>query len=193
MILPELTELKNKRKRLGFTQSDLAAKTGVSQSLIAKIESDSIVPSYLNAKRLFDFFDSLNAQTQAKAQDFMSTKVISVLPQATLKDAVKVMKKHAVSQLPIIEDGRNIGTISEKSVLEKLNSAEDMNKISALEVSEVMGEAMPTVRKDSPFKVISALLEHNPGAIVASKGKVIGIITKSDLLNAVMDRKQPLE
>ena len=106
-MLPELSEIKKRRKRFGFTQSGLAAKTDVSQSLIAKIESDAIVPSYNNAKRLFDFFDSLHEETQARARDFMSQKVISVSPSATIKEAVRVMKKNAVSQLPVIEGGRN--------------------------------------------------------------------------------------
>ena len=188
-MLPELSEIKNRRKKLGITQSGLAAKTGVSQSLIAKIEAEATVPSYLNAKRLFDFFESLHAQSEAKAADFMSAKVISVSPEATIKEAVRVMKKNAVSQLPVIEDGRNIGTVSERIVIERMNAAEDMNMVSAMEVKDVMAEAMPTIREDTPFKAISALLEHNPGAMVASRGKVTGIITKSDLLGAVMARK----
>jgi len=187
-MLPELSEIKKRRKKFGFTQSGLAAKTGVSQSLIAKIESDSIVPSYTNAKRLFDFFESLHEQTQAQALEFMSSKVIGVSPQASIKEAVRVMKKHAVSQLPVIEDGRNIGTLSEKIVLEKMNNAQDLNEISSMEVRDVMTEAMPTIREDTQFKAISALLEHNPGVIVAKKGKVTGIITKSDLLDAVLEK-----
>lgn len=186
-MLPELSEIKKKRKRFGYTQSGLAAKTGVSQSLIAKIEAETVVPSYANAKRLFDFFDSLHEQTQAKALDFMSKKVISIEPHSTLREAVRVMKKSAVSQLPVIEDGRNIGSVSEKSVLEKLNAAGDMNEVSAMPVREIMTEAMPTIREETPFKAISALLEHNPGVIVAKGGKVTGIITKSDLLNAVLE------
>ena len=190
-MLPELSEIKNRRKRTGLTQSGLAAKTGVSQSLIAKIEAGAAIPSYDNAKRIFDFFESLHAQVQAKAQDFISSKVISASPETTLREAVRSMKKHAVSQLPVLEDGRNIGAVSERAVLEKLNSAEDMNAVSAMPVRELMEEAMPTVRQDSPSRVVSALLEHNPGVLVARNGKIVGIITKSDLLAAVLGSKRP--
>ncbi len=188
-MLPELQEIKKKRKAFGMTQNGLAAKTGVSQSLIAKMEAGAAVPSYGNAKRIFDFFESLHLETQARAGDFMSRKVIGANPNTTLREAVRTMKKHSVSQLPVLEESKNIGTISEKTVLERLNSAEDMNAVSALPVAEVMEEAMPTVNEDSPIKVVSALLEHNPGVLVAKGGKVTGIITKSDLLNAVLEKR----
>ncbi len=189
MVLPELSELKAKRKKLGITQNELAVRTGVSQSLIAKIEAGAIVPSYSNAKRLFDFFESLHNEAQAKAADFMSEKVIGVSRDANLKEAARMMKKHAVSQLPVIEDGRNLGTISEKAILDRMNSAKDMEEVSVLKVGEFMAEAMPTVREDTPFRPISGLLENNPGVLVARKGKVVGIITKSDLLNALIEKK----
>jgi len=188
-VLPELSELKIARKKLGITQSELASKTTISQSLIAKIEAGTMVPSYSNAKKLFDFFDSLSEKTQAKARDFMSLQVISTTPKSSLQQAVKIMKKNAVSQLPVLEGEKNCGTISEKTVLELLNSAKDLNAVSSMRVEEVMTEAMPIIKEDSPFKVISALLEHNPGVIVARAGKISGIITKSDLLSAVLGAK----
>lgn len=188
-MLPDIAELKARRKRFGLTQAGVAAKTGVSQSLIAKIESGKAVPSYTNAKRLFDFYESLHDESQARARDFMSRHVIGLSPKATLREAVRVMKKNAVSQLPVMEDGRNLGTISEKDVLDRLNDAHDLNEVSALMVSEAMTEAMPTLRDDTPFKAVSALLEHNTGALVVKGGKIVGIVTKSDLLNAVLQKQ----
>ena len=51
-MLPELEEIKKKRKLFGMTQADLAAECGVSQSLIAKLESGKIVPAYGKAKKI---------------------------------------------------------------------------------------------------------------------------------------------
>lgn len=186
-MLPQLSELHARRRRFGLTQSALALKTGVSQSMIAKIEAGSIVPSYENAKKLFDFFDSLSEQTDAKASDFMSKKVIGVGPDMPLKDCVRMMKAGAVSQLPVLDDGRNVGTVSERVILERMNSAQDLNKVSVIPVRDVMMDAMPIVKEETSFRAISALLEHNPGVLVAKKGKIVGIITKSDLLNAVIE------
>lgn len=187
-MLPELSEIRARRKRLGFTQTGLAQKAGVSQSLVAKIEAGGIVPSYGNAKKIFDFFEGLREQTELRASDFMTEKVIGLRPDDTLKDAVRAMKRAAVSQLPVLDNGRNVGTLSEKIVLERLNSAKDMNALSSLRVCEAMTEAMPTIREDTPFRVISALLELNPGVIVSRKGRLLGIITKADLLNAMLGK-----
>ncbi len=188
-MLPELSEIKARRKRYGLTQADLGQKAGVSQSLVAKIESGGIVPSYDNAKRIFDFFESLHEQSRLKAADFMTGKVISVNPGASLKEAVRLMRRHAVSQLPVLDDGRNMGALSEKALLDIVNSAKDVNAAMMQKVSEAMTEAMPTVREDTPFKVISALLESNSGVLVGRKGRAVGIITKADLLNAAIQKK----
>ena len=112
-MLPGLDEIKMRRKQLGLTQSELAAKAGVSQSLIAKIESGSLVPSYDKAKRLIDFLDSMHEQTRLKASEIMSQKVFSITPEKTVKEEVKMMKKKAVSHLPVIKDAMAVGTVSE--------------------------------------------------------------------------------
>ncbi|VVB99576.1 Zinc metalloprotease [uncultured archaeon] len=187
-MLPELSEIPVKRRRLGLTQAQLSEKAGVSQSLIAKIEGGKAMPSYDNAKRIFGFFEAASMQSLLKASDFMTSKVIFIGPDMTLKEAARCMKKASVSQLPVLEDGRNVGTISEKIVLDALNSAKDMKDVKEIKVSEVMAEAMPVVREDTPFKAVSALLELNSGVLVARKGKTAGIITKADLLNAVLEK-----
>jgi len=53
-MLPELSEIKARRKQLGITQEELAELAEVSQSLIAKIENSSIIPTYDRVKRIFD-------------------------------------------------------------------------------------------------------------------------------------------
>lgn len=187
-MLPELSEIKKNRKSFSLTQIELAEQTKVSQSLIAKIEADSIVPSYENAKKLFDFFETLHQKQEAKASEFMQTKVISVKPETPLRLGIKTMERHSISQLPVIDNGKNIGTISEKSVLEKISESGDKEKLLEKDVSEVMEEAMPQITDQTPFEVCASLTNHNPGILVVKKGKIIGIITKSDLLKAVVSK-----
>ncbi len=187
-MLPGLDEIKMRRKQLGLTQSDLAAKTNVSQSLIAKVESKNLVPSYDKAKRLLDFLDSMHDKTRLKASEVMSGKVFSITPEKTVKEAVKMMKKNAVSQLPVIKDGRAVGTISEKAILEELHSEEEARDLGKLKIEEIMKEAMPVINEDAPFDLISSLLEYSPGALVGRKGKIRGIITKADLLNVMLSK-----
>lgn len=188
-MLPELGEIKKNRKKIGLTQTELAQKTGVSQSLIAKIESNDIVPSYLNAKKLFDFFESLHKEQESKASEFMTKKVLSVRTDVSIKSAIKLMEKNSISQLPVIDDGKNIGTVSEKNVLEKINETENTHELLGMKVKEIMEEAMPQISEETPFEAAISLTNHNPGVLVSKKGKVVGIITKADLLKAVVSRK----
>lgn len=187
-MLPELREIKLKRKQFGLTQSQLAAQTGVSQSLITKIESGKLIPSYGNAKRLFDFLDNLRKEAALKAKDLMSKGVVSAKPNDSIKATVRLMKKKAISQLPIIDKEKVAGTISEKSVLDKLHSTVDLNDLRDSRIEEVMDEAMPVIHENSPLSIVSALLEHNSGVLVAKKGKIIGIITKADILGAMLKK-----
>lgn len=185
-VLPEISEVKGLRKKSGLTQAELAANTGVSQSLIAKIEAGKVVPSYDKAKKLFDFFERASPAPERTAAEFMSQKVVSAKPSDSAKDAAKTMKKHAVSQLPVIEGGKNLGTVSEETILEIINSEKGPEEAGKIQIKDLMAEAMPIVQKTTPYHALSGLLEHNNGALVAEKGRIIGIITKSDLLNAVI-------
>lgn len=185
-MLPGLSEIKLRRKQLGLTQSDLALEAAVSQSLITKIESGKLVPSYDKAKKLFDILESMHSETKAKARDLMTKRVIATNPKASVKHAAYMMKKHSISQLPIIENGVSIGTISEKGLVEKLQSKHDAKDLAKLSVREVMEETLPTIQEKTPFNVVSAMLEHYPALLVSRKGKIAGIIAKSDLLSTVL-------
>ncbi|MCR4335513.1 MAG: CBS domain-containing protein [archaeon] len=190
MMLPELSEIKNQRKKLGLTQTELAMETKVSQSLIAKIEANSIVPSYSNAKKLFDFFEIIKKKYEAKAGEFMTHKVLSVKSDSTVKSAIKTMEKYSVSQLPVIDEGKNLGMISERIVLEQINNSEQDENTLEKEVSAIMAEAMPQITESTPFDVVSAIMKHSSGVLVTKQGKVIGIITKADLLKSIVSKNK---
>jgi len=182
-MLPELTLIKQMRKQFGLTQMELSLKSGVSQSLIAKIEAGNLIPTYNNAKRLFDTLESLHLETQLKAKDLMHTeKVVGIKPEATLKDAVRLMKKHGISQLPVMEEEKCVGEISENSIMDKLHSSKDAVDMDKVLVKDVMADSMPVIQMESPISVITPMLEHRSAILVAKKGKFVGIITKQDLL-----------
>ena len=189
IMLPNLSEIKNQRKKIGLTQSELARQTGVSQSLIAKIESNAIVPSYSNAKKLFDFFEIIQKEHEAKVSDFMTLKVISVKKDTPLRTAIKTMEKNSISQLPVLEDGKSIGTLSEKTALEFINRGENSKEALERSVEEVMDDSMPQINEAAPFQLVSSIMGHYSGVLVTKNGKVIGIITKSDLLRAIVANK----
>ena len=172
----ELEEIRKIRKKLGMTQTELANRAGVSQSLIAKIESSRIDPTYTKTKKIFAALSELEKKEEIKAEQIMNSRIINVAPSEPIKDAIAKMKKHQISQLPVIESQKLIGLVSESIILEAL-----LNSKATL-VREVMQEAPPIVSKTTPIQVVSNLLKHYPIVVVSEEGKLIGLITKSDLL-----------
>ncbi len=172
----ELEEIKKIRKKLGMTQTDLANRAGVSQSLIAKIESGRIDPTYTKTKKIFTALSELEKKEEIKAEQLMTNKIISITPDAPIKEAIAKMKKFQISQLPVIDENKLIGLVSESTILDALLSSK--GKL----VREVMQEVPPIVSKTTSIQVVSNLLKHFPMVMVSEEGKLVGLITKSDLL-----------
>ena len=173
----ELAEIKKIRKSLGLTQTDLAKRANVSQSLIAKIESEKIDPTFTKTKKIFETLNDLENKEEMKADELMNKKIISVSPKDSIKDSVTKMKKFGISQMPVIEDHNIIGLVSESSLLNAFMS----NK--SKKIMDIMEETPPMISKTASVRVVSNLLKHYPVVLVSDSGKLIGLITKSDLLS----------
>ena len=172
----ELKDIKQARIRLGLTQTELAKEAGVSQSVIAKIESGRIDPSYTTAQSIFAALEQRRMSNSPKAIDVMHPGVVFVKPSDSVAEAVKIMRQNAISQLPVM-DGHVSGLITESTILANINS---LNQ----KVSDIMEAAPPTVPPNADLLVVSNLLQHYPLVLVIEKGTLAGIITKSDILSA---------
>ncbi len=172
----EIDDIKRVRKKLNLTQGDLANRAGVSQSLIAKIEAKRLDPTYTKVKQIFAALETLEQKGQITASQLMNNKVISVESGAQLKDAITTMKKHQISQVPVMEHNHLIGLVSESTILDALIEGKHPS------VKEIMADAPPLVPKNANVEMVSSLLKHCPMVVVAEQGKAIGVITKSDLI-----------
>jgi predicted transcriptional regulator len=184
MQLPPITEIEKLRKRLGMTQTELAKKAGVSQSLIARIETGTVDPRYSNVGRLFLALDDIKG-TEIMAKHIMTKDVVGIQEDASLEYAAGKLKKHGVSQMPVFKEGAIVGSFSEKDILDMLSLGFDAKAFSSEDVGRHMGDAFPIVKPETPLSIISVLLEHNTGVLVQEHGNTIGIITKADLLKVV--------
>lgn len=180
-MITHLYEIKILRKKLGLTQSELSKYAGVSQSLIAKIESNKIDPTFTNAQKIFTALQSLSEKNNKKASALMNRNLIYLEPENSLKTAIQKMKRYSISQLPVLDNLNNkkaVGLVSESAILDAI-----INKKSAeTAIREIMNEAPPIIDTNASLSIVSHLLKFYPLVLVAEKGKLLGLITKADLL-----------
>ena len=185
-MLPSIEEVSKKRRIAGLTQQKLARLAGVSQSLIAKLESQKIDPAYTKVKSIFDALERLQTETEVRAEEVLHNKVIGIQKTDLVSKAVHTMAEHGYSQLPVFDGEHAVGSISEKTIIGKVSAGKDLSQVSKLCVGKVMEEAFPQVGEDAPLPLISSLLQVYPAVLILSKGKVVGIVTKADLLKMLL-------
>ena len=172
----KLSDIRAARKSLGMTQGELASLSGVSQAMIARTESGSIDPSYSAATKIFSVLEGRKHAGSAK--DIMSKKVVSVGSDEKISKAIRLMKSKNISQLPVIDEGKVIGIVSEKEVshsfLEKKNY-----------IKEIMAEAPPIINKNAPVNLLACLLDFHSAVLIHEKGLLCGIVTRADMMKLI--------
>ena len=181
-MLPPLEEIAQKRRLLGLKQSELAKLAGVSQSLIAKVESGKIDPAYTKVKNILEALEKLEVQAKIQAVKVLHNKVVGIQKNEPVSKVVQLMKSHGYSQLPVFDGKRSVGSVSEKTILNQILAGKDLAQITKLSIEDVMEEAFPQVDEDAPLSLISSLLQVYSAVLVSKKGTAVGIITKADLL-----------
>lgn len=176
--IQEIREIKILRKKYGLTQMQLAKLANVSQSLIAKIEGNNIDPAYSKVRKLLDVLSYIQNKNELKAKDILNKNIVYISPSCTLKDATSKLKKYEISQLPVVENGKVIGLVSEAIILDALLSKESPSG----KVKQVMQDAPPVISPQTSITVFGHLLKYYPLIIVSEKGKTLGVITKADML-----------
>lgn len=181
--MDELQLIREIRRKLGLTQNQLARRAGVSQSLVAKIESGEVDTSYSKAKALLETLQREQLSKEKTAGDLMHRGVQSIQEGETLHGAAEMMRKRGISQLPVMEGRRLAGSLTEQALVACL--AQGRKSPSAIRVREIMEEPFPTALASTPVSAIASLLRHCPAVLVMEKSEVAGIITKADLLKAI--------
>ena len=176
-----LEEIKIRRRKLGLTQAELANISRVSQSLIAKIESKKIDPTFSKTKKIFETLSRLEHKKSLKAKDVMNKKIISVKPNNTIKEVIKKMRNHEISQMPVIDKDVK-GVISESTILEQIQQGKN---IKDLKVKDVMNDTPPIISEETTLDLITSMLRYHPLILVSKYGKLTGVITKADILRRI--------
>ncbi len=135
--------------------------------------------------------DKGNVNTKIK--DVMTTEIISVDKDVNLKHVLKLMKKHDVTKIPVVEEKKLIGTISDNTIAMKLGSKRKAGvPASRLHASSVTDKNVEIVTPNISVKTILQKV-GKPGPtmlVVMEKDALVGVVTKADLLPLVTSTKR---
>lgn len=151
-----------------------------------------------------------------KASDIMNSNVLSIGPNASVEEAVKILSQNQISGLPVVDDkNRLIGIITERDIVvfssdlhiiplmsssNWISPYTDVSKISSSKrgydlisktnVEKVMTKKLYDVTGDSNWYEIVKLMKSgkiNHIPVVDKERKLIGIITRTDMLNYIAE------
>ena len=181
-VLPDSSQIKTLRKSLNISQKELGEKLNISQSTISRIENGKMDPPYSTFKLIYEFLENeriARKRSIKHAVDILTPEIIFINPHSTVKEAVELMTKYNISQIPIIEDNHNYGSITAKKIQKYIT---DDPIILNLKVTDIKELPFPEVEKNWNVKDISNLLINYPAVLVKEDKKFIGIITDSNFL-----------
>lgn len=127
-------------------------------------------------------------EDELKVSDLISRKkdrrFIGVQVGDSVRNAFNLMKTNDISQMPVLDGDKIVGSITETQVLHFL--LENPLNNSEKEVKLVMGEAFPTVQDDLPISQLSRYISKEiPAVVTVDRSGGIHIVTQYDLIQAI--------
>lgn len=106
--------------------------------------------------------------------------LVCLLPDESLQHAAETFHERGISQMPVVENGSIIGAVQEITIVHALHRGVDSR---TLKVREVMARPMPEVDVNAPLQeTYRLLLAGNQAVVVLKQGRLVGLITRSDLM-----------
>ncbi|WP_373520695.1 cystathionine beta-synthase [Aquiflexum sp.] len=129
----------------------------------------------------------LEDKTFGTARDIISSRNGSyqlVVSKKTdkVKDTIHLMNSKSVSQIPVMEDGQVIGSITDSKLLSKIIENPELKDAA---VADVMEDSMKFVALDSTLDVLSSMLDKEKAVLVRDDNHQVHIVTKHDILEAM--------
>lgn len=130
-------------------------------------------------------------------REVMSSPVVTVRSDASLKAAISLLERHDVSAMPVVDtDGQIVGVVSEADVIRELvapdqRTRETLNPIAAAPfaryVSEVMSTHPLTVAPETDLAVATELMTSSAikSLPVVDRGRVVGVVSRRDVIRVL--------
>ena len=147
---------------------------------LSKFHSDE----WMKEKRLLEpqkITAGLISETKGK---LAPRALISVGPNDLVGAALAKMNEMGLTQIPVMEDGKSVGSLRENHLLAKVFKERELLEAP---VSKVMDKGFPTVDVDDDVNLVSRKLSTSPAVLIEEYGKITGIITRHDVLEMSRD------
>lgn len=128
-------------------------------------------------------------------RDHMTPDPITVTKETSVLDALELMKKNKIRRLPVLQEGRLIGLVTERDILRvspspasTLSVFEVNYLVAKMTVKDAMIKRPVTVPPDMTIEEAALLMrEHKiDNLLVMEKERLVGIITQTDLFEALI-------
>ncbi len=138
-----------------------------------------------------------------KVEAVMTTDVITIARSTPLRDVARLLAEHRISGLPVVDGDRLVGVVSEADILAKerglpdahprmldllrAKHAEDDARLAATTAGDAMSAPAVTIEPSAQVgRAAGAMLDKrvNRLPVVAGDGKLVGIVTRADLVRA---------
>ncbi len=106
--------------------------------------------------------------------------MVNVTSSATVAATIEIMQKAGISQLPVLEDGKPVGSVHEVTLARALHDHQDPKKVA---IGEIMARPLPTLdvrtHLDEAYRLLMA---GHTGVLATESGRVVDIVTRIDLV-----------
>src|SRR5262249_28923827 len=107
-------------------------------------------------------------------------RMVSVTPETTVGEALDLMNSHGLSQVPVIEDGKSVGSVRDNRVMSQLL---DNRELLRSAVTKVMDTPFPVINENVDVARAKQYLKASPAVLVEEYGRIVGIVTRHDVLD----------
>ena len=126
-------------------------------------------------------------EATATARQIMQRPVFATTPRASVRDIASQLVANGFSGMPVAErDGTVVGIVTEADILRALVEGKALETIVA---ADIMSDSPTTVDVETPTEEVMKLLQehHILRVPVTERGKLVGILSRSDLIRAVLE------
>ncbi len=182
MEIPTGGFLRQWRKSLGLTQAALAQRCGLTQSVIAKVETEVVDPRLSTIRKMVGALNRIERPNEAHTVgDIMVSEVTALLQTDSIQSAVDKMVLGGISHLPVLsKSGAVVGLVSEASLLKS-----DSEGVTS--VDEVMRVDFSMVDAEVSIGEARRLLGEEEVLLVSRRGILVGLVGRIDMVRALRD------